>query len=30
MDLYYLAIVVAVFGLSVLLVYGCEKLRRSA
>jgi hypothetical protein len=29
MDLFYLVLIVAVFGLSVLLVYGCEKLRRS-
>lgn len=28
MDLFYLALVVAFFGLSVLLVVGCEKLRR--
>ncbi len=30
MDLFYLALIAAVFGLSVGLVNGCEKLRRSA
>ncbi len=28
MDLFYLALIVAFFGLSALLVVGCEKLRR--
>ncbi len=28
MDLLYLALIVAFFGLSILLVYGCEKLGR--
>ena len=28
MDLFYLGLTVAFFGLSALLVYGCEKLRR--
>jgi hypothetical protein len=28
MDLLYLALIVAFFGLSVLLINGCEKLRR--
>jgi hypothetical protein len=29
MDLFYLALLLACFALSALLVYGCEKLRRS-
>lgn len=29
MDLFYLTLLIVCFGLSALLVYGCEKLRRS-
>lgn len=30
MDLLFLALIGAVFGLSVLLIHGCERLRRSS